>query len=144
MRRIRSVLICVLLLGDLALANSIPAWLDDAIGKHNAEQSEEGQILFVDIKNNFVWYTVPKTSESQQTEIRASVYGLAESNGYVQTQEEERVTLARPPTTGGKHTEKKCWNRSFLLDLDHGKQRMLTTLICAGDGEWLIGFRSLE
>jgi hypothetical protein len=44
-------------------------------------------------------------------------YKLVQENGYVVADDEERVTPWRPPSTGGPAGQKKCWSRSFVLDL---------------------------
>jgi hypothetical protein len=131
----------LLLAGTSGLAASIPVWLDDAISAWNAE-NETTQIRFVDIKDGYVWYTIPKTEDIGHQRIRERVYTIAEQHGYQMTEREELVTTARPPW--GDRKDKKCWNRGFTLDLDTGRQRMLTTLVCAAEAEWLAGFRILE
>jgi hypothetical protein len=123
------LLLSGLFVGGSAMAASIPAWLDEAISNWNEEHPQE-QIQFVAIKNEFVWYTIPKTSEKQHEQIRESVYGIAESHGYARTEDEESVTLARPPVPSGPSTERKCWSRSFTQDRDTGHQRLLTSLVC--------------
>src|SRR6185436_18150662 len=42
------------------VAESIPAWLDDGISNWN-RQHPESRIEFVNIRDSFVWYQMPKT-----------------------------------------------------------------------------------
>ena len=122
-------------------AASIPVWLDDAITTWN-EENAAIQIRFVDIKDSYVWYMIPQTTETGHRLIRERVYAIAAKHGYQMTEAEELVTTARPPSQGNK--EKKCWNRSFTLDLEVGRQRLLTTLVCDDETYWFMGFRILE
>jgi hypothetical protein len=121
-------------------AASVPAWLDSAISERNARHPEL-PIEFVDIKDSFVWYRTAKVSETDHQRIRETLYEVARANGYKENETEELVTTGRPPSPGQAHTPKKCWNRSFTLDLDPGRQRLLTTLVCSDDGYWFAGFR---
>ncbi len=132
-----------LLVGGTVVAASIPAWLDAAITTWN-EENADLQIRFVDIKDSFVWYMIPKTEQTGHERIRQGTYSIAEKNGYEATDSEEIVTTARPPAPTGPHKERKCWSRSFTQDLDVGRQRLLTCLVCSGDTEWLVGFRTAE
>jgi len=120
-------------------AASIPAWLDDAISEWNGENPGV-PIKFVEIKDQYVWYTVPNTAETGQKQIRESVYGIVQRHGYQQTEAEELVTTGRPPNT----RQTKCWTRSFTLDLEVGRQRLLTTQVCVGDESWFAGFRVIQ
>ena len=128
-------------------AGSIPAWLDDAISSWN-KQNPASQLQFVDIKDSFVWYTMPGSSEVESKDIRGRVYGLAYKNGYANNQDEEMVTTGRPPTASGPAKSKKCWSRSFLRDIQKGSsttvERMLTTLVCEDGANWSAGFRVLQ
>jgi hypothetical protein len=55
---------------------------------------------------------------------------------------EELVTTGRPPaSTPGR---KKCWQRGFTLEIDTGRQRMLTTQVCADGDNWFAGFRIVQ
>jgi len=150
---IAATIACLATFG-LAQAASIPAWLDDAITKWN-DANKPTQISFVDIKDEYVWYTVPNDKTSQQ-DIRKSIYDIVQENGYKPTDNEERITTARPPAT----KQKKCWTRSFVLDIqelsnttaagdqsgaDSGlRQRMLTSLVCQDSAQWFAGFRILQ
>ena len=125
---------------ERAQAAAVPAWLDSAVAARNAAHPEL-PIEFVDIKDSFVWYKTPKVSETDHQLIRESIYEVARKNGYKETETEELVTTGRPPVASGAHTEKKCWNRSFTLDLEAGRQRLLTTLVCSDEGQWFAGFR---
>ena len=122
------------------MAASVPAWLDAAIAKHNQEHPEL-PIEFVDIKNSFVWYMTPKTDPAEHQRIREDVYGIAKENGYLQTEEEELVTTGKPPSPTNPYSAKKCWKRNFTLDLETGRQRLLTTLVCDDTSYWFAGFR---
>ena len=146
---------CLAVLG-IARAASIPAWLDDAISSWN-ETNKPRQISFVDIKDEYVWYSVPNTEEAGQQDIRKSIYDIVQEHGYKPTDDEERITTARPPAS----KQKKCWTRSFTLDIqqlsnttaageggsggDTGlRQRMLTSLVCQDATQWFAGFRILQ
>jgi len=125
-------------------AASIPAWLDDAVTEWN--KANPGRpIEFVDIKDSFVWYRIAQAGDGGSSEVRDRVYGIAQKSGYKKTTGEELVTTARPPSlSGGPATNKKCWSRSFTLDVAVGSQRMLTSLICEDTADWLAGFRVLQ
>ena len=139
--------ICLVTLGFLAAglcqAASIPAWLDDAISNWNQENPAV-QIRFVDIKDSFVWYMIPDTPETGHKVVRERTYGIAEAHGYQRTEAEELVTTGRPPSPVKPYKEKKCWTRSFTLNLEVGRQRLLTTLVCEDEGYWFAGFRIAE
>ena len=148
-----TTIVCLAACG-IAQAASIPAWLDDAITKWN-DANKPTQISFVDIKDEYVWYKVPADKTNQQ-DIRKSIYDIVQENGYKPTDNEERITTARPPAT----KQKKCWTRSFVLDIqelsnttaageggggDNGlRQRMLTSLVCQDSSQWFAGFRILQ
>jgi hypothetical protein len=134
-------------------AQSIPVWLDDAITEWN-QKNPDTPLRFVDIKDSFVWYTVPATEEIGPKEIRERVYGLVGRNGYEVTAEEELVTTAKPPSPNEPYKPKKCWRRSFVKNMDGQSntkavgggrsgmsQRMLTSLVCEDYQSWFTGFR---
>lgn len=134
-------------------AASIPAWLDEAITSWN-ERNPTLPIQFVAIRDSFVWYKVQDTPEIDHKEIREITYRLAQEHGYVKTEDEELVTTARPPSDSGRSTDKKCWRRSFVLNIenlgettsvgggDSGiRQRMLTTMVCEDGAQWAMGYR---
>jgi hypothetical protein len=141
----------------LLSAASIPAWLDDAIAKWNKENPAI-QIAFVDIKDNYVWYTIPQDPEIGHQDIRESIYSIVKEHGYKVTDSEERVTTGKPPSPTSPHKTKKCWTRSFVLDIKELsnttapgssgatgiRQRMLTSLVCQDDEGWMTGFRILQ
>ena len=127
----------------VASAASIPAWLDDGITKWNQENPET-RIQFLDIKDSFVWYMVPKTEELDMLQVRQRIYAIAEANGYEKTVDEELVTTGKPPSPTAPYQAKKCWNRNFTLTVDVGRQRMLTTAICEDTGNWFTGFRIIQ
>ncbi len=128
-------------------AGSIPAWLDDAISHWN-QQNPASQIQFVDIKDSYVWYAMMGTPELGSKDIRGRVYGIAQKNGYANTQDEEMVTTGKPPSKNGPVKTRKCWTRSFLRDIQTGSsttvERMLTTLVCEDGANWSAGFRVLQ
>ena len=141
-------LIAVGLLGATpCVAGSIPAWLDDAITQWNKD-NPASPIRFVDIKDSYVWYTMPGSPELGSKEIRDRVYGIAYKNGYANTQDEEIVTTGKPPSPNGPAKTKKCWTRSFLRDVQKASpttvERMLTTLVCEDGANWSAGFRILQ
>jgi len=134
-------------------AASIPAWLDDAITTWNGKNPSL-QFQFAGIKDSFVWYRIQDTPEIGSKEIRGAAYGLAQKNGYKTTDDEELVTTARPPSDTGPSTSRKCWRRSFVLNLEnlsnttevggeHAgiQQRMLTSMVCEEGPTWSTGFR---
>jgi len=133
----------VWLLAGVAMAASIPAWLDDAISEWNQE-NQEVAIRFLEIKDSFVWYMFPKTDDLAGAEIRERMYTIAGANGYQKTAEEELVTTGKPPSPTEPYKAKKCWNRSFTLNVDVGRQRMLTTLLCEDATSWYTGFRIIQ
>ena len=137
-------------------AASVPAWLDDGISKWNAENTG-AQIRFVDIKDSFVWYDVLRTPEIGHERIRQGVYKIAVGHGYEPMDDEERVTTGKPPVPSGESRQKKCWSRSFVLNVNAQgstkavgdespgqKQRMLTSLVCEDSKTWWAGFRIAE
>jgi hypothetical protein len=138
---------CLVTIGFLAAglchAASIPAWLDDAISKWNHENPAV-QIRFVDIKDSFVWYMIPDTPETGHKVVRERTYTIAGAHGYQRTEAEELVTTGRPPSPVKPYKDKKCWTRSFTLNLEVGRQRLLTTLVCEDEGYWFAGFRIAE
>ena len=138
-----AILTIGLLSAGLVLATSIPAWLDDAITTWNSENPDL-PIQFLDIKDEFVWYMLPRTGELGHQEIRKRIYGIADANQYKKTAEEELVTTGRPPAPKNPRQTRKCWRRSFTLDIDVGRQRMLSTMVCEGTEHWYAGFRVLQ
>ena len=153
------VVVGLLLVGSLHAA-SVPVWLDDAISTFNDEQPSV-QIEFVDIKDSFVWYMIPATEEIGHKLVRERVYQIAMDNGYEFADDEEMVTTGKPPSLTTPYKEKKCWTRSFVLNIEalsnttsagrggRGeesgiRQRMLTSLVCDDNGYWFAGFRILQ
>ena len=140
-------------------AASIPAWLDDAISEWNDENTAT-PMRFVDSKDSFVWYMIQDTPEVGHKEIRASVYELVEENDYKVTSEEELVTTGKPPSPVAPYKDKKCWTRSFVLDIEElsntkaaagrggerpgQRQRMLTSQVCEDEQLWFVGVRILQ
>jgi hypothetical protein len=134
-------------------AASVPAWLDDGISKWNAAHPGT-EIAFVDIKDSFVWYDMPKGGEVGQKQIRERVNAIVLGNGYQPLDDEELVTTAKPPVTSGRSTPKKCWSRSFVLNIQAEndtkavgeepsgqRQRMLTSMVCEDSATWWAAFR---
>ena len=143
-----------------ARAATIPGWLDDAITEWN-EEHVDTPLVFVDIKDSYVWYMVSQSAESKSKTVRESVYGLIREHSYRVADDEEKVTVGRPPSPTAPYKEKKCWSRSFVRDIhaleneapvgssgrssrNGQKQRMLTSLICDDRPYWFAGFRVLE
>jgi len=128
-------------------ANSVPAWLDDAITEWN-KANPASQIRFVDIKDSYVWYTVAATPEFGSKEIRGRVFGIATNHGYAPSQDEEMVTTGKPPSPTGPAKAKKCWTMTYMRDIQKGnslsQERMLTTLVCEDGANWSAGFRVLQ
>jgi len=141
-------------------AASIPAWLDDAISEYN-EENKATQIEFLEIKDDYVWYMIPDTPEIGHKDIRERIYAMVLDRGYKLTDDEERVTTGKPPSPVSPYKTKKCWTRSFVLDIEElsnttaaggrggsgragMRQRMLTSLVCDDTPYWLTGFRILQ
>jgi len=156
------IAVCLLLglSAGVSSAASIPAWLDEAISGWNAE-TPETPIEFVDIKDSYVWYMLPDTESIGQAEIRESVYSIVLEHGYKITAEEELITTGKPPSPRNPSRPKKCWTRSFVLDVEalsnttsagaqggdgHAgmRQRMLTSMVCEDGPYWFTGFRILQ
>jgi hypothetical protein len=154
-----SCLVC-LALATPCDAASIPAWLDDAITEFN-EKNDATQIEFLEIKDDFVWYTIPYTTDIGSKDIRERIYEMVAEHGYNVTDEEERVTTGKPPSPVSPYKTKKCWTRSFVLNIEQlsnttsaggrggrgrsgQRQRMLTSQVCDDKPYWLTGFRILQ
>lgn len=144
--------IFLLSVGLSARAATVPAWLDDGISKWNTA-NPTSQIRFVNIKDSFVWYDMAKDAVGQK-EIRDRVNGIVLQNGYQPLDDEEMVTTAKPPVTNGRTSPKKCWSRSFVLNIQAQnnttavdgeasgqRQRMLTSLVCEDTKAWWAAFR---
>jgi hypothetical protein len=134
-------------------AASVPAWLDDGISKWNAANPGT-EIAFVNIKDSFVWYDMPKGEAVDQKMIRDRLNTIVLANGYKPLDDEELVTTAKPPVMSGRSTPKKCWSRSFVLNIqaqndtiavgdEHSgqRQRMLTSMVCEDSATWWAAFR---
>lgn len=128
-------------------AGSIPAWLDDAITDWN-KANPASPILFTDIKDSYVWYSIEGKPEFSSKDIRGRVYNIAYKHGYANSQDEEIVTTGKPPVASGPAPVRKCWTRSFLRDIQKGSpttvERMLTTMVCEDGSNWAAGFRILQ
>ena len=134
-------------------AAAVPAWLDDGISKWNAKNPGT-EITFVNIKDSYVWYNMPKGDKLDQKMIRDRVNSIVLGNGYKPLDDEELVTTAKPPVASGRAMAKKCWSRSFVLDIQAQnntkavgddpsgqRQRMLTSLVCDDNAQWWAAFR---
>ena len=135
-------------------AASIPAWLDEGLPSWNTN-NPKSPIRFVDIKDSFVWYDVMKSAEVDHKQIRARINDIVLGHGYTPMDDEEKVTTGKPPVTmGGRVTPKKCWSRSFVLNIQAQndtkavgdepagqRQRMLTSLVCEDTMSWWAAFR---
>ena len=137
-------------------AASIPAWLDDGISKWNAGNPDT-PIRFVDIKDSFVWYDIPRKPDLTHQQIRARLNDIVLGHGYVPMNDEESVTTGKPPVESGRSTPKKCWSRSFVMNVKAQsetkevggesagqRQRMLTSLVCEDTTTWWAAFRVVE
>lgn len=142
----------VLAVSASARAASVPAWLDDGISKWNTA-NPSSQIRFVNIKDSFVWYDMAKEAVGQK-EIRDRVNNIVLKNGYQPLDDEELVTTAKPPVSAGRSVPKKCWSRSFVLNIQAQnntiavgedpsgqRQRMLTSMVCEDTNAWWAAFR---
>jgi hypothetical protein len=141
---------CLFVLVAPSFAASVPAWLDEAITGWN-EKNPDRMIRFVGIQDSFVWYRMQASEEIGQKEIRDVSDQLAQANGYVYVDTEEKVTTGRPPSESPARGDKKCWRRSMVLDAGGTptgttptKQRMLTRMVCEDGAHWMTGFRSAE
>lgn len=144
----RSVLaLSIALAATAAFANSVPAWLDDAVSNWN-KANPGSPIQFVGIKDSYVWYSVAAAPDIDAKAIRERTYSIAGKNGYVKTADEEIVTPGTPAVAKGAARQRKCWTRSFLREIKEGDpdtvQRMLTTMVCEGDQSWSAGFRIIQ
>jgi hypothetical protein len=141
-----------LVVATLCGAANIPSWLDDAISKFN-DANPQTQIKFVDIKDQFVWYNMSK-ADFEHAQIRERVNGIVLKQGYEPMDDEELLTTRKPPLVAGKTGTKKCWSRSFVLNIDAQantkavgddapgqRQRMLTSLVCEDSTVWWAAFR---
>jgi hypothetical protein len=98
---------------------------------------------------------MPKSERLDHRQIRERVHAIALGNGYEPMDEEEQVTTGRPPAASGPTQPKKCWNRSFIRNIEAQsdtkavgddssgqRQRMLTTLVCEDSASWWAAFRT--
>jgi hypothetical protein len=143
--------------GAPAHAASVPAWLDEGISVWN-EANPADAIRFVNIKDSYVWYDMPKSAEISQKMIRERLKSIVYRNGYEPMDEEDLVTTGKPPVTAGRSTPKKCWSRSFVYSIQAQsntkatgddetagqRQRLLTSLICEDSSVWWAAFRVAE
>jgi hypothetical protein len=155
--RSRTIRACCLGLAAFAatvgVAASVPAWLDEGISRWNAEHADT-PIRFVDIKDSYVWYDIPKTSPADQVRIREGVANIVLANGYEPMDDEDLVTTGTPPVASGRVKPKKCWRSSYVLNIQAQsqtkaveedragqRQRMLTSLVCEDTATWWAAFR---
>jgi hypothetical protein len=139
------------------VAASVPAWLDEGISKFNAAHPGD-EIRYVDIKDSFVWYDLPKTAAASLSDVRKRLNEIVLANRYQPMDDEEIVTTARPPVASGRTQAKKCWSRSFVLTIQAQsdtkvvggsdpaglRQRLLTSLVCEDVDTWWAAFRVAE
>ena len=152
--RVCAVLVC---LGAMTAATSsaatIPAWLDAGIMKWNGA-NPAAQLKFINIKDSYVWYEMPKSTDHTLPQMRDRVNGVVLGQGYKPLDDEELVTTGKPPVASGRSTPKKCWSRSFVLNIQAQnetkaagdaspgqRQRMLTSMVCDDSATWWAAFR---
>jgi len=148
-----ALLVVLALAAVPCLAASIPAWLDDGITRWNSANPTT-QLTFVNVKDSFAWYQMPKSTEHTLPQLRDRVNKVVLGNGYQPLDDEELVTTGRPPVTAGRSASKKCWSRSFVLNIQAQndtkargedpsgqRQRMLTSLVCDDTSTWWAAFR---
>ena len=136
-----------------ALAATIPAWLDAGITKWNGA-NPAAQLKFINIKDSYVWYEMPKSTEHSLPQMRDRVNTVVLGHGYKPLDDEEMVTTGKPPVASGRSNPKKCWSRSFVLDIQAEsdtkakgdeasgqRQRMLTSMVCDDSATWWAAFR---
>ena len=137
-------------------ATTLPAWIDDGITGWNSD-NPSAKISFVNIKDSFVWYDMPKSTPEDQKRIRERLDQVVLAHSYVPMDDEEKVTTARPPAASGPTTAKKCWSRSFVMNIaaqnetkavgaesPGQQQRMLTRMVCDDAATWWVAFRIVD
>ena len=135
------------------LAASVPAWLDDGITRWNGA-NPGNQLSFIAVKDSYVWYQMPKSTQHTLPQLRDRVNQVVLGNGYQPLDDEELVTTGKPPVTSGRSYPKKCWSRSFVLNIQAQndtkaigddpsgqRQRMLTSMVCDDTSTWWAAFR---
>mgnify|MGYP001346253510 CR=1 FL=1 len=149
-----AVLLCLgAMIATASFAATIPAWLDAGITKWNGA-NPAAPLKFINIKDSYVWYEMPKSTEHTLPEMRDRVNGVVLGQGYKPLDDEELVTTGKPPVASGRSTPKKCWSRSFVLNIQAQsetkatgdespgqRQRMLTSLVCDDSATWWAAFR---
>ena len=149
-----SVLFCLAAMtATTALAATIPSWLDAGITKWNGA-NPAAQLKFVNVKDSYVWYEMPKSTEHSLPQMRDRVNTVVLGQGYKPLDDEEMVTMGKPPVASGRATPKKCWSRSFVYDIQAEndtrakgdeasgqRQRMLTSMVCDDSATWWAAFR---
>jgi len=149
-------LLPVLLIAAAALpglAASVPAWLDDGITRWNGA-NPANQLNFIAVKDSYVWYQMPKSTQHTLPQLRDRLNQVVLGNGYQPLDDEELVTSGKPPVASGRSTPKKCWSRSFVLNIQAQndtkalgddpsgqRQRMLTSMVCDDASTWWAAFR---
>lgn len=148
------VLLC---LGAMTAAASraatIPAWLDAGTTKWNGA-NPAAKLSFVNIKDSYVWYEMPKSAEHTLPQMRDRVSVVVLGQGYKPLDDEELVTTVKPPVASGRSSARKCWSRSFVLNIQAQndtkavgddpsgqRQRMLTSLVGDDSATWWAAFR---
>jgi hypothetical protein len=135
------------------VAATIPAWLDAGISKWNSANPGT-QLQFMNVKDSFAWYQMPKAPDHTLVQMRDRVNTVVLGQGYKPLDDEEMVTTGKPPVTSGRVQPKKCWSRSFVLDIQAEnntiavgdepsgqRQRMLTSMMCEDTATWYAAFR---
>ena len=97
--------VAVLAAGIVAFATSIPSWLDDGISKYNAK-NPNATLRFVQIKDQFVWYDMAKSTDVTLPQIRERIKQIVLDHGYAPMDDEEQVTTGRPPVAQGASAAK--------------------------------------
>ena len=132
-----------------ARAATIPAWLDAGVTKWN-DANPAAQLKFINVKDSYVWYEMPKSADHTLPQMRDRVNKVVLGNGYQPLDDEEMVTTGKPPVVSGRAAAKKCWSRSFVLNIQAQaiggdpsgqRQRMLTSMVCDDSATWWAAFR---
>jgi hypothetical protein len=147
------LLTCGAMCTTASYAATIPAWLDAGVTKWN-DANPAAQLKFVNIKDSYVWYEMPKSPDHSLPQMRDRVNKVVLGQGYQPLDDEEMVTTGKPPVVSGRTSAKKCWSRSFVLNIQAQndtttvdgersgqRQRMLTSMVCDDSATWWAAFR---
>jgi hypothetical protein len=148
-----ALLTCGASLTTASYAATMPAWLDAGVTRWN-DANPAAQLKFVNIKDSYVWYEMPKSADHTLPQMRDRVNKVVLGQGYQPLDDEEMVTTAKPPVAAGRAVAKKCWSRSFVLNIQAQndtttvdgersgqRQRMLTSMVCDDSATWWAAFR---